>query len=61
MCENYNGSCFLLHHCRGDRENCARFMDNESQIATPPEETSPGTPEGSSSTMPAHTVIIPAE
>lgn len=25
MCENYNGSCFLLHHCRGDMEGCARL------------------------------------
>ncbi|HAN42772.1 MAG TPA: hypothetical protein DCP98_05025 [Sphaerochaeta sp.] len=27
MCENYNGTCFLLHHCRGDRESCPRFAD----------------------------------
>ena len=27
MCGNYNLSCFLLHHCRGDRGVCPRFPD----------------------------------
>lgn len=55
MCENYNGSCFLLHHCRGDRESCARFQDNEFQIATPSERSSSWTLEEISCTMKTNT------
>ena len=30
MCKNYSVVCFLLHHCRGDREGCYRFSESFS-------------------------------
>lgn len=36
-CENYNSSCFLLHHCRGDYSECpygrsSKNKDIEAEI-----------------------------